>query len=276
MRKGKYIRESMFGPDIEGPADEIVNDAWDAETPAQMVKLARKALAVDLNAIDAYNILGIHASALAERIALFREAVRIGENLFSPAFADDEMDWWGYLGTRPWMRAQHNLGLALIEAGDTDDVIVIFKRLLALNPNDNQGIRILLLMIAAETGDYGQCKILFADYEEDGSIEFAATKLLVDIATRKKIDYAAHFKAIDDSNKHLLPLLNTAARSGKWPKRPTADMVTWGGKDAASIYLHEFKAAWQRNPKFLARFAEEYLGRQMRDAISAIRAKDKS
>lgn len=180
MRKGKYVGRSVFGPEIEGPADEIVNDAWETEEPAQRIKLARKALAIDLNAIDAYNILGIHAPTLAERISILREAVRIGEMLFAPVLNDAEMTWWGFIGTRPWMRAQHSLGLALLEAGDHDEAASLFKRMLILNPNDNQGIRILLLMIAADATDYSQCRILFADYEEDNSIEFAATKLLVD------------------------------------------------------------------------------------------------
>lgn len=258
MRQARFVREGIFGADIESPADEILIDAWDATTPAQRVKLARKALSVDLDAIDAYNILGIHAASAPEAIALFREAAAIGERLFAPAFGDEDMVWWSYMGTRPWMRAQHNLGLALVSAGDRDGAVAVFKRLLALNPNDNQGIRTLLLQLAAETGDYGSCRILLADYPEDVSIEFVATALLLDLAGKRKIDFKKHFEAIAESNVHLLPLLATAAKSNRWPRASDSDYVTWGGKDAAAVYLHHFKAAWQRNPKFLAGFLEAY------------------
>lgn len=265
MRNARFVSEGIFGPDIESPADGILNDAWDATTPAQMVKLARKALAIDLDAIDAYNILGIHAASTPEAIALFREAATIGERLFAPVFQDEDMVWWSSVGTRPWMRAQHNLGLALLSAGDRDGAVAVFKRLLALNPDDNQGIRTLLLQVAAETGDYGSCRILLADYAEDGSIEFVATGLLIDLAVKRKIDFKAHFETITASNPHLLPLLATAAKSNRWPRATPADYVTWGGKDAAALYLHQFKAAWQRNPKFLASFLEAYLADKSKD-----------
>lgn len=104
MRKGT-LSSTAFGPDIDSPADQLVNEAWEATTPAEQCKLARAALNQDLNAIDAYNILGIHAKTQAERIALFREAVIVGRELFGPIIGDEEMEWWGYMGTRPWMRA---------------------------------------------------------------------------------------------------------------------------------------------------------------------------
>ncbi len=265
MRKATYS-DDVFGPSIDSPADEIINDAWDADTPAKRVNLARKALSVDLDAIDAYNILGIHAETHAERIALFREAVLIGQRLFAAVLDDEDMAWWGFMGTRPWMRAQHNLGLALMTAGDTQDAVAVFKRLITRNPNDNRGIRILLLKLAAEAGNHGDCRLLFADYAEDGSVEFTATHLLVDLATKRKIDFPKHFAAIEDSNRHLLPLLAAAAKNGKWPRAPSTDMVAWGSKEAAAIYLNEFKAGWQRSPKLLAGFLEGYLAYKAKDA----------
>ena len=266
IRKARYISDGVFGPDVDSPADPIVNDAWDAPTPAKMVKLARKALSVDLDAIDAYNILGIHAETQGERIALFREAVVIGERLFAPAFAEEDFAWWEYLGTRPWLRAQHNLGLALMSAGANEEAAGVFKRLLALNPNDNQGVRMLVLQLAAEAGDYGECKRLFTAYKGDNFLEFVATRLLVDIATKRKVDFESHFAAIRDNNPHLLPLLASAAKNNRWPRAPDIDMVAWGSKDAAAIYLTQFKAAWQRKPKLLAEFLEAYPAHMKKDA----------
>lgn len=254
MRQGKLVQDA-FGPSIEGPADEILIDAWDAETPAQMVKLARKALSIDLNAIDAYNILGIHAASLAEKIALFREACLIGEDLFAPLLDDEDMAWWGFIGTRPWMRAQHNLGLALLEAEDLDGAAQIFKFLIALNENDNQGIRYLLLRICAETGNYDDCRNLFGIYTEDFSIEFPATKLLIELSKAKpKKDLSPLLGEIAASNSHLLAALKKAATSGKWPAKTRSDYITLGSKQHASSYLAEFKNAWTRKPRILANY----------------------
>lgn len=259
QRKAKFV-DQMFGPDIDSPAEPLMTEAWEAEKPAERVKLARQALNVDADAIDAYNILGIHAATHAESVALFREAVRIGERLFKPVLDDPEMEWWGFLGTRPWMRAQHNLGLALLNLGDRQDAIAVFARLLSLNPNDNQGIRDVLLKLYCETGDFSACREILQTYAEDGSITFTATALLVDLATRKKIDFAKHFQAIRNSNEFALPMLVLAAREGKWPPSPKLQegYVQLGSKVEAALYVCEFREAWEKKQKVLPAFLEAY------------------
>lgn len=255
LRKGKLVND-MFGPSIEGPADEIVNDAWDAETPATRVKLARKALSIDLNAIDAYNILGIHAPTLAEKIALFSAGVDVGGELFAPLLEEEDMAWWGYMGTRPWMRAQHNLGLAFVEAGDVEDAIGVFEQLIALNPNDNQGIRYLLLKLFAESGRYDDCKILFELYPEDWAVEFPTTRLLVELSrTKPRKNLSKMLAEIREANEFVLFMLKLAT-SGKWPPMPQVDSVAMGSKQQAAIYLNEFKQAWLRHPRILSNFLE--------------------
>ena len=256
-RKATY-EDGVFGPDLNSPAEDLVNDAWDATTPAKQVKLARAALEVDLDAIDAYNILGLNASTLAEAIALYREATRIGERLFKPALDDPETAWWGFIGTRPWMRAMHNLGLSLMEAGDQEEAALTFERLLALNPNDNQGIRYLLLRVYAEAGDYKQCKRLFSQYKDEGAITFTATQLLVDLATKETVDAERHFARINGTNTHFLTLLAFAARKDRWPPPMATEFITYGSKEEAAIYLGEFKHAWLKQPKILAGFLQAY------------------
>ncbi len=254
MRKGKLVND-VFGPSIEGPADAIVNDAWEAETPAQRVKLARKALSIDINAIDAYNILGIHAPTVAEKIALFREAEKIGESLFAPLLDDGDMEWWGFLGTRPWMRARQNLGIALLDAGDSEEAIAVFKSLIALNPNDNQGVRYILLRLLAQTGHYDDCKILVDNYAGDSMIEFPATKLLIELARpkpRKSLDTLLY--EINTSNPHFLKALKKAAVTQKWPQPSRSAYISMGSPDQANSCVCEFREAWTRIPGILERF----------------------
>ncbi|HBF28044.1 tetratricopeptide repeat protein [Rhizobium sp.] len=260
MRKAKFNAHGGFGPDIDSPADSILIDAWDAERPSEQVKLARTALNIDADAIDAYNLLGIHANTHAERVALFREAVRIGERLFQSVLDDPDMAWWGYLGTRPWMRAQHNLGLGLIQLGDWQDAIAVFQRLLDLNPNDNQGVRTLLLKLRCQCGDFAGCRSILETYAEDGSVTMTGTALLVDLATKKKADFAAHFEAIREGNAYALPMLALAARDGKWPPMPKLPdgYVEYGSKAEAALYLNQFREGWEKKPKVLPAFLEAY------------------
>lgn len=254
MRKGK-LTDDMFGPSIESPADEIVNDAWDAETPSEMVRLARKALSIDLDAIDAYNILGIHAQTLAERIALFREADLIGERLFAPLLSEEDMAWWGYIGTRPFMRARQNLGLALLEAGDLEGAMTALKSLLQLNPNDNQGVRYILMAIAGGLGKYDECKLLLAQYPDESSIEFPSARLLIEMSKAKPGKSLSKILAdVAESNAHFLPALKRAAATGKWPVESRGDFVTFGSKSQANDCIAQFKKAWTRTPRILENF----------------------
>ncbi|MGV3548350.1 tetratricopeptide repeat protein [Rhizobium sp.] len=251
LRKGKLI-DDAFGPSIEGPADEIVNDAWDATTPAARVKLARKALSIDINAIDAYNILGLHAQTVAEKIALFGAAVDVGGELFAPLMDDEEMTWWGFMGTRPWMRAQHNLGLAFLEAGDFDNALATFAQLLTINPNDNQGIRYLMLQLFAELGSEENCTKLLELYPEDSSVEFPATRLLLELSRPKpRKTLGKLIEAVQQSNKFVMPMLKLAAE-GKWPPEVKADYIARRSKEQAMIYVNQFKQAWLRHPRIFA------------------------
>ena len=172
-----FFENDMFGPCIESPAEETMMAAWEAKTPAARRKGARKALSIDLDCLDAYNLLAIEAETHAESIALLREAVSIGDRLFAPILDDEEVHWWGFIGTRPYMRAMHNLGLALMGAGD--DAEAIFARMLKLNPNDNQGIRCILADIYMESDRLDDLRGLLAGYPDDMMVETTMASLFV-------------------------------------------------------------------------------------------------
>ena len=57
--------------------------------------------------------------------------------------------------TRPYMRARASLAQTLEHAGRYDEAIAHYQDMLRLNPNDNQGIRYLLLraLIASDRND---------------------------------------------------------------------------------------------------------------------------
>ena len=65
MRKS-MLEDGGMGPFLDSPADDLVGKAWEARTPGQRRKLARKALKADLDCVDAYNLLALSADSLAE------------------------------------------------------------------------------------------------------------------------------------------------------------------------------------------------------------------
>lgn len=130
------------GPFVESPADHLVQGMEEAEGE-RLIALAVLALRRDPGCIEAHHILSDSAPTQDLRLQHLRTAVETGDELFGPiaeAYGDD-MCWWSFPGTRPYMRAIHALGQALVDAGEIEQARACFERLLAMNPHDNQGIR---------------------------------------------------------------------------------------------------------------------------------------
>jgi len=50
---------------------------------------------------------------------------------------------WGRIYNRPYLRALHGQGLCLWRLGRFEQARQVFDRILAFNPNDNQGVRFI-------------------------------------------------------------------------------------------------------------------------------------
>jgi tetratricopeptide (TPR) repeat protein len=247
MRHG-VLRDSMMGPAIYSEGEDEVERAWEAKTQAARDRHARKALDADLDNIDAYTILAFGAKTLAERLALLREAVRVGDRLWAPCLDDEDMAWWGFIGTRPYLRAMHNLGDALVEAGDWQETEEIFARMLALNPNDNTGARGTMARILMEKPQIRKLRALLRRYDDDMLLEMAMAQFWLDLRA-KSADPAKLCPAIDERNAYVLRLL-VGQDVGKIETSPFG--ITMGGADEAAEYVAEFGPVWARDPAKMA------------------------
>ena len=98
-------------------------------------------LGADLRCLDAHAHLGnlVFDGAPERAIVHYELGMRIGELSLPPRF--DGLLLWGQLYNRPFLRCLHGYGLCLWRLGRLEDATRVFERLLALNPNDNQGVR---------------------------------------------------------------------------------------------------------------------------------------
>jgi hypothetical protein len=105
--------------------------------------LLMKALGVDLRCLDAHAHLG---NAVFDRspetaMAHYEIGVLIGE-LSLPAGVSILLPW-GMLYNRPFLRCLHGYGLCQWRLGQFAEAQKTFERIIAFNPNDNQGVRFL-------------------------------------------------------------------------------------------------------------------------------------
>jgi tetratricopeptide (TPR) repeat protein len=123
-------------------AQQIMYEAFDETSPRRQVALARKALEVSPDCADAYVLLAEYASTPAEQLELYEQGVAAGERaLGDDGFQEYEGHFWGFLPTRPYMRAREGLANCLWEAGRREEAAEHCREMLRLNLNDNQGIR---------------------------------------------------------------------------------------------------------------------------------------
>lgn len=154
-----------YGPrssfEMEGVRPGVAPGDWDKDPIIEAIELrnsgdwlgARKQLmellTEELRCLDAHAHLGSfnfdHQPSLALRH--YEMGVRIGERSMGTNF--DGLLVWGRLDNRPFMRCMHGYGLCLWRLERNDEAEEVFKRMLWLNPNDNQGIRFLLPQLRA-------------------------------------------------------------------------------------------------------------------------------
>lgn len=252
------VIQSLLAKFSDGPqsnavdvAQDIMYDAWDASDRDRRIVLAKKALEISPLCADAYVLLAQEtAKDLDQAIEIYRQGVEAGEKaLGKTAFHEDVGHFWGLLETRPYMRARHGLAQALWDKGLRDETVMHYRDMLRLNPNDNQGIRYLLLDCLLILGCDDDATKLIKRYRKDGSAAWNWSRAL--LAFRQSGDCPesrnALSQAIDD-NAHVAALL---LGDKKMPRRLPA-YIGIGDKNEAVAYVHGAAAAWAATPGALA------------------------
>ena len=237
--------------DAIAKAQDVMYEAWDRSTSRSRIALAHKALAISPLCADAYNLLAEEAAATAEARDLYARGLEAGELALGPeGFEEYEGHFWGFLETRPYMRARHGLALTLLELGEEEAAVEHFRAMLKLNPGDNQGIRYLLLGCLLKRNDISAVKELLAAYEDEWSAHWLYTRALV--AFREGHAEEQHVaRLVRDAwsaNQHVPAILAGAEP----PMTSESGYVTVGGADEATEYVRDCGPGWRQTPGAVA------------------------
>jgi tetratricopeptide (TPR) repeat protein len=232
------------GDDATAKAQDVMYEAWERTTPRSRIALARKALGISPLCADAYVLLAEEATqSIEEARDYYAKGVEAGELALGPrGFKEYAGHFWGFLETRPYMRARAGLAGTLVQLGDIAGALAQYRDMLQLNPNDNQGIRYALAGCLLRQGDDSALKELLAAHE-DGSAFWLYTRALV--AFRESDEQAAALvKNAWSANEYVPAIL-----AGTKPAVSSDDgYITMGGPDEATYYVTECGAAWHRTP----------------------------
>lgn len=167
MASGKVPSSPKLTP-LE-KAQDLMYKAWES-SGKRRVELAHQALEISEDCADAYVLLAEEAARnLNEAKNLYEQGMKAGERALGPeVFKKDAGHFWGITETRSYMRARAGLAQCLWELGEQQQAIEHYTDMLRLNPNDNQGVRYILVNWLFEAGSDKALGKLLEEYKEDG------------------------------------------------------------------------------------------------------------
>lgn len=246
---GKHMDEILEFTDLD-PVDEAQNlayEALEAEDPYEALELAREALQLDPDCVDALMIMaGLTSQSMPDKIKKVEKIVaRVEQKMGKTYFEENKGHFWGLVETRPYMRARSFLVEGLRMIGKTAEAIRQAEGMLELNPNDNQGIRDSLLGMYLETGNLEGAQKLFKKYPSEYFAVFLWGRVLERYLSGDLEGAARIYRKASERNPHVLDYLTGRKR----PSFELGDFYSPGDESEAILSLEEIGPAWQKHPE---------------------------
>jgi tetratricopeptide (TPR) repeat protein len=228
-------------------AQQVVYDAFDAESSRNRIRLARKALNISPDCADAYVILGDElAQTPQEALDYYEQGIGAGKRaLGDDYFVEFGGEFWHMIESRPYMRALAGKSRALQAMGRLDDAIAVLQEMLRLNPGDNQGMRYVLIALLLETGDLDGAEALLHAYPDEGSATWLYSRALLKYWRDGNSPFSMRALAnATVANPYVTPYL-----TGERPLPPAAPPFYSPGQESEANWLaQEQRAAWEQTP----------------------------
>ncbi|MEM7131021.1 MAG: tetratricopeptide repeat protein [Chloroflexota bacterium] len=231
----------------EEEAQEIMYEAWQTEDPRQRVALARQAIEIDADCVDAYVLLAEEtAGSVADAKKLYADGVRAGERaLGADFFEENEGHFWGITETRPYMRARMGLADCCWSLGQHADAIEHYQEMLRLNPGDNQGVRYLLLTCLLESKEDDKAKELLDQFDDDAMASWHYSRALWTFRQFGDREIARDELATALEQNSFVPAY-LLGEKGLPRQRP--EYIEWGGESEAVEYAASAIQLWKETP----------------------------
>ena len=254
--EGKSLEEIMALTewDLSEKAQALAYKAMESEAPAESLELAVKAQQLDPNCIDALIIITLHrARSNQDIIDRMKKIITLAvQELGREYIEENKGHFQEIVETRPYMRALECLTCFLRSAGRFNEAIAQAEEMLALNPEDNQNIRDLLLGMYLETGDKKSARELIEKYPKEIMVTFIGGRALERYLSGKPEEAAKLIKKATLKNPHVLDLLTEKKKYTPEYKK----YYSPGDKIEAAQCAEEMGPAWKKHPEAIQWLAQ--------------------
>lgn len=167
--QGRSLDDLPESTTDKGRSQDLVLQAHD-ETAAKGKKLIKQALELDPDNADAYNYLATLETDVDKALTMYRQAVEAGERALGEDFIkENKGHFWGLIETRPYMRAKAGVADCLYAKNRINAAVEVYREMIELNPNDNQGVRYLLSTILLGKKDLSDYESFIKKFDGEDS-----------------------------------------------------------------------------------------------------------
>ena len=187
-------------------SDDLLFEAYEEPVKLKAIKLAKKALEINPNNIDAENFITKFENNTIKKLKKYKETLdkeqaRLEkDNIFSK---ENIGIFWGLIETRPYMRTKHCYMLTLMELGRYTEAIKQGEEILELCESDNQGVRYLIMGLYTVIEKFEECERIYKKYSDDSTFMLFPLSIMYykkgDYKKTKKI-----LKVIQENNEYIL------------------------------------------------------------------------
>lgn len=233
----------------EEQALDMLHAAINEPNLERKIQLAQKALQLDPANGDAYNVLADCAATPKEMAYFYKQAMQVEEKrLGTDLFKENEGHFWGFLPTRPYMRAKKGYAEACAMMDKMPEAIQHYEELLKLNPNDNQGVRELLVSAYIETLNWKAAEKLIEQYKDDRTATFMYSRILVEYGLHGK---TAKLNGMIRNATGQNPFVPAYLQGKKRLPSEMPEYIGFGDDREAIVYALLNRHLWLTQPELL-------------------------
>jgi len=230
--------------DNEQESQKIVYDAWDSESTEQRKRLARKAIELDPNCTDAYGILAEESKSYEKKNEYYQKGLDVFRKKYGKKYFSKNIGlFWGLSETRPFMRLSAEYGQLLWDNQKKGEALKIYEDLLRLNPNDNQGLRYILINWLIDQNQFSKAKALLKKYKERSAFMLFSALLLSIKEQKKDKEIIEKYISANKENPFIVKYL---LKKRKLPEL-LPEYFGIGDKDEAVIYCFNAIDVWRKD-----------------------------
>lgn len=230
-------------------------EAYDTPDTAKAINLAKKALKLNPNNIDAENFITGFETNHIKKLQKYKDTLdKAQAELEKEDFFNKDCIgiFGGILETRPYMRTKQLYMLTLMKLGRYTEAIKQGEELLELCENDNMGIRYLMIGIYTLLERFKECEKLYDKYP-DNSIFMLLPLAIMQYKQANYTKCKNVLKRILESNEYLLDYLigNKKFTKKEIESFEMDNTYTWASKKEAYLVMMDNKYLLETVPMFI-------------------------